>query len=598
LTPSLPGEAQRTMRTPPRSRKRRKQEQARGQRWDHRLATAATVLTVGLLALAVYALDPSKPTGWSWQVLMLCALVAALAWRALVGPALSAVEGQPEPGERTEGRPVLRSSLLVWVLLLGAATAPNLQSLRVGFLADDYGLVGSAKSGAGPLDAMRLVPLQVFHRPVSALLWWLGGHLWGWSPLGFHLLSVLLHAGNTALLYLLARRYIGSIYGGAMAALLFAVHPYHVEATTWVAAQPDLLCLLFCLLSLWGLEGYIEGPTLLRRGLALAGAVAAYGLALYSKETAMAFPGVVFLRLVLVPNRRLLRAAGVTAGFGLVLAIYLTVRWLVLGKDWLASYRPALDFWNTVFPSMPLRIMAGFFFPVHQGLFDSLAQPSLAAALIIAMAVGLLWWIRSLEFVPWQRIALCLGYLLVLCVPAWMLSYTVGVSMANSRYAYLPAVGLCLLFGEVQARRRDGWRQRALVGGVTIVVAAALSLWYFVPWRQAAQLRDDVLAAGVRVVEGLPESPPPTALLVRGIPWFRQGVPVCVNAYSIALSPLLARPIAIQEIPQVSSSLDAISASDLRPGEYLLSWDQGTRSMVIERAGAYAASSAPPEARP
>jgi len=547
-------------------------------------------MTVAPLALAVYLLDPTGQTGWSWQVLMLCVLVAAVAGRALVG--------QREPAERTEVRPILRSSLLVWGLLLGAATVPNLQSLRIGFLADDYGILRVARTAAGPLDAIRLVPLQVFHRPVSELIVWLGVQLWGGSAVGYHALSLLLHTCNTALLYLLARRYIGSIYGGAMAALLFAVHPYHVEATTWVAAQPDLLCLLFCLLSLWALEGYIEGPTLFRRGLAFAGAVVAYGLALYSKEAAMAFPGVVFLRLVLLPDRRLLRAAGETAGFGLVLAIYLTVRWLILGEDWLASYRPGLYFWNTVFPSMPLRVMAGFFFPVHQGLFDSLARPRLELALGIAMAVGLLWWVRSLEFVSWQRIAFCLGYLLVLCVPAWMLSYTVGLSMANSRYAYLPAVGLCLLFGEVQARRRDGWRRRALVGGVTIVVAAALSLWYLVPWRQAAQLRDDVLAAGVRVVEGLPESPPPTVVLVKGIPWFHQGVPVCVNGYSIALSARLKRPIAIQEIPHVPSSLDAISASDLRPGEYLVSWDQGTRSMVIERAGAYAASSAPPEARP
>jgi hypothetical protein len=521
---------------------------------------------------------------------MLCALVAAVGGRALLG--------QPEPREPTEDRPLLRSPLLIWVLLIGAATIPNLQSLWVGFLADDYGVIGSAKSGAGPLDAMRLVPLKVFHRPVSALVWWLGGHLWGWSPLGFHLLSVLLHAGNTALLYLLARRYVRSAYGGAMAALLFAVHPYHVEATTWVAAQPDLLCLLFCLLSLWGLEGYIEGPTLLRRGLALAGAVAAYGLALYSKETAMAFPGVVFLRLVLLPNRRLLRAAAVTAPFALVLGIYLAVRFLVLGKDWLASYRPVLDFWNTVFPSMPLRIMAGFFFPVHQGLFDSLAQTRLAVALIIAMAVGLLWWVRSLESVPWQRTALCLGYLLMLCVPAWMLSSTVGVFMANSRYAYLPTVGLCLLFGEVQARGRDGWRQRALVGGLTIVVAAALSLWYLVPWRQAAQLRDDVLAAGVRVVEGLPDWPPPTAVLVKGLPPFHLGVPVCANAYGIALSPLLSRPVAIQEVSSLPGELEMISASDLRPGEYLVSWDKTTRSMVVERAGSYPVSNASPEVRP
>jgi hypothetical protein len=528
---------------------------------------------------------------------MLCAVAAALAWRALVGSAPGGAQGASEPGDPAGERPLLRSPLLVWVLLIGAATIPNLQSLGVGFLADDYGLLRAARIAHGPVDAVRLVPLQFFYRPVSALVWWFG-HLWGWSPLGFHLLSLLVHTGNTGLLYLLARRYLGSAYGGALAALLFAVHPFHVEAITWVAAQPDLLCLLFCLLSLLGLEGYVEARRAAQRALALTGALVAFCLALYSKEIAMAFPGVVFLRLALRPDRRLAPAAGVTAAFGLVLGSYLAVRWLVLGDDWLASYRLGLDFWNTLFPSMPLRMMLWFFFPVHQDLFAATSLPRLEAALLVVMAGGMVWWIRGLEFVPWRRIGFYAGWLLVLSVPAWTLCYVVGQSMANSRYAYLPMVGLCLLFGETQARWRVPWRQRALVGGATITIAAALSLWYFTPWREAAQLRDDVLAAGVRVVEGLPDSPPATALLVEGLPEFHQGVPVCVNAFGFALPPLLSRPIAVQEIPALPGKLEMLSASDLRPGEYLARWDGKRRTILIERAGGHPGSSAPREGGP
>jgi hypothetical protein len=468
--------------------------------------------------------------------------------------------------------------------------------LGVGFLADDYGVIGSAKAGGGPLGAMRLVPLQVFYRPVSALVWWVLGHLLGWSPLGFHLLSLLLHTANTALLYPLARRYLGSAYGGALAALLFAVHPFHVETTTWVAAQPDLLCLLFCLLSLWGLEGYVEASRPAQRALALTGALVAYCLALYSKEIAMAFPGIVFLRLALWPDRRWVRGVGVTAAFGLVLGSYLAVRWVVLGDNWLASYRPELDLWNTMFPSTPLRMMLWFFFPVHQELFAAASLPRLEAALLVAMAAGMVWWIRGLEFVPWRRIGFYAGWLLVLSVPAWTLAHTVGSAMANSRFAYLPTVGLALLFGEMQARLPGPRSRRWLAGGATILVAAALSVWYAVPWRQAAHLRDDVLAAGVRVVEGLPDSPPATALLVEGLPQHHQGVPVCINAYGIALAPLLSRPIAVQEIPALPGKLEMLSASDLRPGEYLARWDSKTRTMAIERAGTPPPSDVGPEA--
>jgi hypothetical protein len=521
---------------------------------------------------------------------MLCALVAAIAGRALVG--------QRDNGEQPPAHWFERSPLLLWTLLVGAAVLPNIPSLGIGFLADDYDLIGSARSSAGLLDALHCLPIRVFYRPASGFLWWLGGHLGGWSAVGFHLLGLLLHTANTALLYPLARRYTGSAYGGAMSALLFAVHPYHVEATSWVAAQPDLLCLFFCLLSMWCLERYLGAAGPRPKGLALAGSLAAFALALFTKEVAMAFPGVVFLRLALGSERQLRPAARVTALFGLVLAGYLGVRWLVLGKEWLASYRPALDFWNTVFPSMPLRMVLGFFFPVHQDLFAAVSLPRLEAALLVAMAAGMVWWIRGLEFVPWRRIGFCLGWLVVLSVPAWTLSHAMGVSMGKTRLAYLPCVGLALLFGELHARRPRSRRSPGLAGAATILIAAMLSVWYTAPWRQAAELRDDLLAAGVQAIGRLPGSPPPTAVLVKGLPYYHLGVPVLVNVYGLALSPLLPRPVAIQEVPATPSSLDMLSASDLRPGEYLLRWDRTTRAMALERAGDARASQASPEVMP
>jgi hypothetical protein len=559
-----------------RRRRAERPQSQRGHVFDRRLAAIAVAATVALLAIARGFVDRMGPTGWSWPVLTLCVVVSAGAARGLLG--------LRNVSEEDERRPPTRFAVAGWLVLLGAATLPNLHGLHIGFLADDFGLLSAAELADGPLDAVPTAPSMVFLRPVAQLLWWVGLHLWGGAPLGYHVLSVLLHAGNTALVYSLARRYTESMYGGAMAALLFAVHPVHVEATVWPAAQADLLCAGFCLSSMWCLEQCITAADGRRKHLALAGALAAFLLALLSKEVAVALPGVVFLRLVLAPGgRRWARAVGVSVAYALVVAAYLGVCFSVLGKYWIGG-----SGWSGPFPAAPLLVASEFFFPVHRDLFDSLLPLYLRLGALAVMAAGLIWWIRNLEFVNCKRLILYAGYLFVLTVPIWAAGIEIGADMANSRYAYLPTVGLALLFGEICARRSADRRQVSLASVATVLVAAMLSIWYVVPWRQAALLRNDLVVAGVRVVARLPDSPPPSGVFFTGVPFFHAlGAPVFVEGgYGMALSRVLGKQVSVRAIEPTSTAFDMMSASDLLPGEYLVSWDSESLSMVVERTGA------------
>jgi hypothetical protein len=515
---------------------------------------------------------------------MLCVLVAAAAGRAL--------SGQQSADEEEEGRPSARVKAAVWLLLLAAATVPSLHGLRIGFLADDFGLLRAARLAEGPLDITRLLPLTVFYRPVPLFVWWLGLHLWGGAALGYHVFSLLLHAGNTALLYLLARRYTGSLYGAAMAALFFTLHPTHVEATVWPSAQPDLLCTGFVLLSMWLLEQYLETRGGRRRYLALAAALAAFLVALWSKEAAAALPGVVFVRLLVIPGaRRWLHAVQVAGAYALTIGIYLAVRFSVLGGNWLGGQvggqEVNLTPWDAVSSPMPLLLTGQLLFPIHVSLFGSVLTPYLWLAALTLMAAALLWWIRGLVFVSWQRLMLYASYLLVPMVPVATAGLTIGADMANSRYGYLPSVGLALLFGGICAQRPRGWRRNGLAAAVTLALAALLSIWYLaVPWRGAARLRDDVLSQAVRAVQSLPDSPRPSMIFFRATPYYHLGVTVFLESgFSAALSPLLDGQVSVEEVSDTTAAWDAMSASDLLPGEYLMCWDADSQTMVIERAG-------------
>ena len=74
--------------------------------------------------------------------------------------------------------------------------------------------------------------------------------LFGLKPWGHHLTSVLLHAVNTVLVFLLLRSLTGALWRSVLVAALFGLHPLHVESVAWVAERKDVLSACFGLLAL------------------------------------------------------------------------------------------------------------------------------------------------------------------------------------------------------------------------------------------------------------------------------------------------------------------------------------------------------------
>jgi hypothetical protein len=70
--------------------------------------------------------------------------------------------------------------------------------------------------------------------PLTRLSHLLDGQLFGLNPAGHHWTSVLIHALTTVLLFLLLERLTGARYRSAFVAVLFALHPLHVESVAWI----------------------------------------------------------------------------------------------------------------------------------------------------------------------------------------------------------------------------------------------------------------------------------------------------------------------------------------------------------------------------
>ena len=86
--------------------------------------------------------------------------------------------------------------------------------------------------------------------PLTWISHMLDVQLFGPHPAGHHAQSVLWHAVNVALLFLLLTRATGFVGRSAIVAALFAVHPLNVESVAWVAERKTVLCTFFLLLAL------------------------------------------------------------------------------------------------------------------------------------------------------------------------------------------------------------------------------------------------------------------------------------------------------------------------------------------------------------
>jgi len=96
--------------------------------------------------------------------------------------------------------------------------------------------------------------------PLTWLSHMLDIQLFGMNPAGHHVVNVLLHIASSALLFMFFKRSTGSPWPSAVVALLFAVHPLHVESVAWVAERKDVLSAFFGMLTLYAYLRYTEKP--------------------------------------------------------------------------------------------------------------------------------------------------------------------------------------------------------------------------------------------------------------------------------------------------------------------------------------------------
>ena len=174
------------------------------------------------------------------------------------------VEPTPQSGPSDPTRDrwgELRTAVVCALLFVGTLLLFS-RATRFGFLNyDDPGYVIGNSHVQGGLNWAGVVwaftaPADYWH-PLAWLSHMLDWQLYGPTSFGQHLTSVLWHALNAVLAFLVFRRLAGGFWLSAFASALFAWHPLRVESVAWIAERKDVMSGSFFLLTLLAYARYV-----------------------------------------------------------------------------------------------------------------------------------------------------------------------------------------------------------------------------------------------------------------------------------------------------------------------------------------------------
>lgn len=316
-----------------------------------------------------------------------------------------------------------------------------------------------------------------YYRPLFTAYLTLNYQLFGlWEP-GWHLMNLLVHCAATVAVYYLLKRLCGDRIVATLAALLFGLHPAHVESVSWISGIPDPLAALFYVPSFLWYVRYREGGE--RKWLVAS--LLAYGLSALCKETPLVLPMVLCvweLTRVSRNQRKTLRVKDLIplmVPYAVVGLMYLALRYSVLGRiSWKHPFManvPDSAIWMTV-PFVLLNYLrhlaAPFFLSLIYGtsFITSSADPRFLVPTALLFGLACVLWVyrRKISGSMWVGIALTIAPLLpVLNLKVFHYEYII-----QDRYLYLPSIGFCYLLALLIVRLAQRQSSLALVIGLVI----------------------------------------------------------------------------------------------------------------------------------
>ncbi len=335
------------------------------------------------------------------------------------------------------------------------------------------------------------------YHPLTTLSYLIEYKFYGEQPMVYHVVNVLLHLLNTFIAYKLAFKLSGRNVTAIVVALLFGIHPMHVESVAWVSERKDVLYGAFYLLAALVYTQAIETKLDMK---AYAAVMALFIASLLSKPAAVTLP-VLLLAIDWYKGRIIDKKAIVEKVPFFILAIVFGIINIMAQREGGAITELTFGFINRVFliasapvfyivrAIAPFHLSALHSYPdVHDGFLPFIYYLPLPFLLVVGLCIWKWGGASKKEMV--------FGFTFFFITVSVMLQViSVGVALTSERYTYIPYIGLFFIVGQLIAVTING-KQGRIAGGLLLLFTClfCLQTWVRIDvWKDSDSILTDVI---------------------------------------------------------------------------------------------------------
>lgn len=330
----------------------------------------------------------------------------------------------------------------------------------------------------------------LIYRPLRTLSFAFDYYLYGINATGYHLTNLILYIMVCISLYFLIFQLFDHPLTAFLGALLFGIHPLHVEAVSWIASRADIIGLLFLNLSLVTYVYYRKYSNLKKYFfLSLSFSFIAY----LGKETMVCLPGIIILYDYATQNKKSLLSmvrSNFTPWvcFALVCAIYLVLRFSITGKmdtaqEWWGGSPWSNFLMMAKATAVYLRLLI---FPFKLNIHYVIEPVSTIFNLKVLFSLSIIALSFALIIYSYRRnriIFFSLVWFYLALIPISNI-VPISFSMMAERYIFMPSVGpiiamsygLVFTFNKAKAGMGKSWERLIIATIVLICLAFSITV--------------------------------------------------------------------------------------------------------------------------
>ncbi|MDP2940885.1 MAG: tetratricopeptide repeat protein, partial [Candidatus Omnitrophota bacterium] len=395
------------------------------------------------------------------------------------------------------------------ILLVVITSAAFLPSLKNGFVNwdDDVYVTENPLIKTLSWQNTRVIFTTFFrggYYPLALLSYALEYRLFELNPFPYHLINLCLHLANSLLVFWLIFLLSKSAPISFITAVLFGIHPLHVESVAWVAERRDVLYALFFFGALISYLYYKKNKLAKFYYLSLF----LFILSLFSKAMAVTLPLVLLLCDHLLEEKVNRRALAEKAPFFALAAIFALVTLIgarqfnditaqgpsIVYQFFIAAHGLLFYLAKTL---IPVQLSAYYPHPSIERAVNNLPWDYLISPVIVLLIVCLLIFkLRHNRKLIFGSLFFC-----VTILPVIRLLPSISAHPVNDRYSYVPLIGIFYLAAEgfawlYKEKLKNSRGIRALLLSLLIAAICALSFLTArrcLAWRDGLSLWTDIL---------------------------------------------------------------------------------------------------------